>query len=580
MPIISPRYVLSRKILILAILVGIVSGLGALFFYTLLHICSQILLGLAGYSPPSPAGEKILIELKINNPFNRLLLIIIPAIGGLISGIIVYSFAPEAEGHGTDAVIEAYHMKKGFIRGRVPIVKTIASAITIGSGGSAGREGPIAQIGAGFASYIATKLHLTDREREVLVLCGMSSGIGSIFKSPFGGSLFGIEVLYKRDYEAEAFIPIIIANFIGYAIFASIVGWQPIFMTPTYSFSPMELPLFAILGLIAGLLAKFYVQVFYDLRDKFFRRITIPNHFKPAIGGLLLGILAYFIPQCLSTGYGWIQLAMYGKLALEIMIILIFAKILATSFTISSGGSGGVFAPSLVIGGMLGGVVGLIFKMLFPNIVVEPGIFVLIGMACFFAGAAKVPLSAIIMVSEMTGDYNILVPAILASVLSYFISEEKTIYEKQLGHKAESPVHIPEHIQGLLYILKVRDVASPDVILVREDTKLIELEKLIYKSHHLCFPVTNDKGEYVGIVTLYDVLAIHPSEWDKKTVKEIIKQKFAYVFPDEPLVQAVSKMIQLGLLRLPVIDYGEKNVVIGEISYDDIIKVLYYKMRE
>ena len=574
------KFFMTKRVLALTILIGIIAGLGALVFYTLLHICTQIFLGIAGYHPPSPAGEKILIGLDVDFPYNRYLLIIIPAIGGLLSGVIVYTFAPEAEGHGTDAVIEAFHKRRGFIRGRVPIVKVVASALTIGSGGSAGREGPIAQIGAGFASYIASKLRLSDREKEVLVLCGMSAGIGSIFKSPFGASLFGIEVLYHRDYEADAFIPVIISSFVAYGVFASITGWNAIFETPTYAFSPYELPLFAILGVITGLLAKLYVYVFYGLRDNFFKKLKIPDHFKPAIGGFMVGLLAYFVPECLATGYGWVQMAMYGKLAIEIMLILIFAKILATSFTISSGGSGGVFAPSLVIGAMIGGVVGLLFKILFPDIVVEPGIFVLIGMASFFAGAANVPLASIVMVSEMTGGYNILVPAILASAISYFVSGETTIYEKQLASKVESPVHMPEYISSLLEAIKVKEVVSPDVVIVQEDMKLLELESVISKTKHLNLPVVNKKGEYVGIVSLFDVLALPTSEWDKKTVGDIVKCVFAYVTPEDSLSKAVSKMLQHGILRLPVVDSAEGGKVIGEVSYDDIVKVLYFKSRE
>jgi len=574
------KFFMTKRVLALTILIGIIAGLGALVFYTLLHICTQIFLGIAGYHPPSPAGEKILISLDVDFPYNRYLLIIIPAIGGLLSGVIVYTFAPEAEGHGTDAVIEAFHKRRGFIRGRVPIVKVVASALTIGSGGSAGREGPIAQIGAGFASYIASKLRLSDREKEVLVLCGMSAGIGSIFKSPFGASLFGIEVLYHRDYEADAFIPVIISSFVAYGVFASITGWNAIFETPTYAFSPYELPLFAILGVITGLLAKLYVYVFYGLRDNFFKKLKIPDHFKPAIGGFMVGLLAYFVPECLATGYGWVQMAMYGKLAIEIMLILIFAKILATSFTISSGGSGGVFAPSLVIGAMIGGVMGLLFKILFPDIVVEPGIFVLIGMASFFAGAANVPLASIIMVSEMTGGYNILVPAILASAISYFVSGETTIYEKQLASKVESPVHMPEYISSLLEAIKVKEVVSPDVVIVQEDMKLLELESVISKTKHLNLPVVNKKGEYVGIVSLFDVLALPTSEWDKKTVGDIVKCVFAYVTPEDSLSKAVSKMLQHGILRLPVVDSAEGGKVIGEVSYDDIVKVLYFKSRE
>jgi len=577
MPV-KPVYI-SRKVILLTILVGIVSGFGSIFFYTLLYLCTQLLLGLSGYEIPTPAGEKPLIEISLHMPYNPYLLILIPTIGGLISGLIVYTLAPETEGDGTDAVIGVFHKKRGIIRGRVPIIKTIASAITIGSGGSAGREGPISQIGAGFASFISMKLNLNDKEREILVLCGMAGGISSIFKSPFGGSLFGIEVLYHRDYETEAFVPVIISSFVAYAVFALFTGWKAIFETPHYIFSPFELPFFAILGIVTGLISRFYVITFYGIRDKLFRKLKIYNHLKPMIGGFLIGLIGFFIPESLAAGYGWIQVALYNKLGLEIMLVLIIAKIITTSLTITSGGSGGVFAPSLMIGAMIGGVFGLVSKMIFPNIIVDPAVFVLIGMISFFAGSAKVPLAAIIMVAEMTGNYNLLMPAFLASSMSYFVSGESSIYEQQLMTKLESPVHIPEHVYTLLEAIKVREVASPDVILVHEDMSLAELERIISKKKHLSLPVISRDGKYIGIVSLFDLLSIDPKEWSKKNVSEITKCKFAYVYPEDSILRALSLMLQLNILRLPVLD-KRKNKVIGEVSYDDIAKLLYYKTKE
>ncbi len=574
----KPFYI-SRKVILLTILVGIVSGFGSVFFFILLHLFTELLLGLSGYEIPSPAGEKPLIELNLNFPFNPYLLILIPAIGGLISGIIVYTLAPETEGGGTDAVIGVFHKKRGIIRGRVPIIKTIASAITIGSGGSAGREGPISQIGAGFASYISMKLNLNDREREILVLCGMAGGISSIFKSPFGGSLFSIEVLYHRDYESEAFVPVIISSFIAYTVFALFTGWNAIFETPQYIFTPTEFPFFSLLGIITGLISRFYVVIFYGIRDKIFKRLNIYDHLKPMIGGLMVGLIGFFVPESLAAGYGWIQIALYNKLTLQIMLILIIAKIITTSLTITSGGSGGVFAPSLMIGAMIGGAFGLFFKTIFPGWIVDPAVFVLIGMISFFAGSAKVPLAAIIMVAEMTGNYNLLMPAFLAASMSYFVSGEYSIYENQTMTKLQSPVHIPENIYTLLESIKVMEVSSPDVVVVPEDMKLSELEKIISQTKHLSLLVISKNNKYVGIVSLFDLLSIDPSEWDKKRVRDIIQCKFAYIYPDDSILRALSLMLQFNILRLPVLD-RKKNRVIGEVSYDDIAKILYYKSKE
>ncbi len=571
---------ISKKILALSVTVGIVAGLGSIIFYTLLQLMSSIFLEyICGLTMPKPFGEPPLIELPfdVTGSPRKWLLILIPTLGGLISGLIVYTLAPEAEGDGTDAVIGVIHNQGGKIRGRVPIIKTIASAITIGTGGSAGREGPISQIGAGFGSVIAQRLKLSPKERELLVICGAAGGIASIFKSPFGGAFFGIEMLYKRDYEVEAFIPTIISSFVAYSIFASVTGWQPIFFAPPYTFNPLELPFFAILGIIAGLLSILYVRVFYDLRDKLFKKINVSNHIKPAIGGFLLGLMAFFFPYVLGPGYGLAQLALEGKLAISILLILIFAKIVATSLTINSGGSGGVFGPSVVIGAALGGVLGGLFHLIFPTIIVKPEIFALIGMGAFFAGSAKVPISAIIMVSEMTGDYNILIPAILASTMAYLVSGDYTIYEKQVLTRADSPAHIPELLSDILSSLKVKDAMTKNVITIKPSATIDELEKLINETEHLGFPVVNEKGELVGIVTYEDVIKVRPEERPKMRVEDIETKKLIVAYPNENLDTVLRKIVLHDISRLPVVDPKNPKKLLGIITRYDIAKAIHVK---
>ena len=299
-------------------------------------------------------------------------LVAIPTIGGLIAGLITYRYAPEAVGEGTDAVIDSYHQQQGQIRGRIPIVKTIASAITIGTGGSAGREGPITQIGAGFGSYLAGKLKLDDNGRRMMLLCGAAGGIGSIFRAPLGGALFAISVLYKRDSEFESLVPAFISSIIAYSVFCSVFGWGSLFTTPDYTFThPAELVFDATLGILCGLVGILHIKIFHGIRD-LFKKWGIKNHFKPMIGGLLLGLLVLFVHQSCGCGYiifggGYesIQSAIDGELAVEVLILLVLAKILATSFTLGSGGSGGVFAPSLAVGATLGGAFGIVAHVLF-----------------------------------------------------------------------------------------------------------------------------------------------------------------------------------------------------------------------
>jgi len=406
------RYI--QKWVLLGAIIGIMGGLGTAIFYWLLDLSTIFFLSII----PANLG-------------NSWIIVLIPALGGLIAGPIIYLLAPEAEGHGTDAVISAYHKHWGSIRARVPIIKTVASSITIGSGGSAGREGPVAQIGGGLSSLLAKILNLEIPDRRIMVATGVAAGIGSIFKAPLGAAFFGVEVLYRRDFEVEALIPAIIASVVGYSIFALIFGWETMFETPYYTFrDPLELVFFGILGFICAFIAILYVKIFYGVRN-LFQKLPLPSMFKPSLGGLAVGVIALLFPQILGMGYNHIQATFSAQIPLMLMVMLVFAKILATSFTIGSGGSGGVFAPSLYIGAMLGGVLGQIFYIFFPEIVTQPEIFALVGMAAFFAGAAKVPIASIIMVSEMTGGYSLLVPLMLASAISYALSGEASIYESQ-----------------------------------------------------------------------------------------------------------------------------------------------------
>jgi len=524
---------------------------------------------LAGYHPPLPTGEPQLFHLYGGVGW---LIALVPALGGLISGIIIYKWAPEAEGHGTDAVISSFHKLGGVVRKRVPFIKTITSVVTIGSGGSAGREGPIAQIGAGFGSWLASALKVKGSDRRWMVVCGAAAGIGSIFKAPLGGAIFATEVLYRRDFEAEALIPALVSSVVAYSVFASFptVGFGPIFDAPKYFFSnPVDLLFYVTLGVICGLVARFYVYTFYGMRDKVFLRIHIPRHFKPAIGGAALGILALFIPEVLGTGYGWIQLAIYGKLALSTMIIILVAKIFATGFTISSGGSGGVFAPSLVIGGMLGGALGQVFFMLSPT--VEVGAFVLVGMAAFFAAAAKVPIAALVMVSEMSGDYHLLAPLMLACAISYMVSGTPTIYESQVFTRAQSPAHRGEFNIDILEQMRVESVMTKEVLTVTTDTTVREVSQLVSQTGHLTYPVLKE-DKLVGIVSYSDALKIPREEAETVKVEQIMSKNVIVTIPNEFLDAALHKMDESGYGHLPVVNPNNPHQIVGILAKRDLIR--------
>ena len=364
------------KMLFLSIAIGLIAGSAALCFQTCFHFAHEWVIG------------KVLSTDE--NWLYYILILATPSIGGLTTGLLLWRLAPEAEGHGTDSMIRAFHRMKGKIRARIPLVKMLGSLLTLGSGGSAGKEGPIAQISAGLGSNLADILRLDARNRCILMLAGASAGVGAIFRAPLGGALFASEVLYRdAEFEYEALVPSIIASITAYAVFVSVYGYGFLYHgSESLDFQHIpELILYVILGLLCTFFGYIYVRIFYFSRDKCFRRLPIPMYLRPAVGGLLLGVLAMVFPQVLSDGYTMIQqtitgdtnIAMYDEnstrasplILAQFLFLLAFAKILATSFTIASGGSGGVFAPSLFIGAMIGGGFGYLIEGLFPSILSE-----------------------------------------------------------------------------------------------------------------------------------------------------------------------------------------------------------------
>ncbi len=444
------------RLLAEAAALGVVGALAAQCFTYALRISEHFFLNrIAGYQPPGLPEEGGVLQ-QVIGPHGLWLIPIVTTMGGLISGFLVYTFAPEAEGHGTDTVVKAFHRTGGFIRARVAPVKLVASAITIGSGGSAGREGPTALIGAGIGSIYATTLgHRRDEERSLLVLMGMAAGLSAIFRSPIGAAFFAVEVLYgNMEFETGALLYTMLASVVAYGVNGLFVGWQPLFHFPTsvIPLQPLRYVWFGVLGCICGLVATVLPVVFYRLRDVF-RALPFPAAMNPAIGGLGVGLLALKFPQILGGGYGWIQEAIDGQIALKLLFVLIFLKIIALALTVSSGGSGGVFAPTLFVGAMLGGFMS-------SSLHLPSATFVIVGMVAVFGAAARVPIAALVMVTEMTGGYQLLPAAAFAVLLSYLVQTQLSahlkyfsLYEAQVLGRNQSPARYLENVKLALKLL-------------------------------------------------------------------------------------------------------------------------------
>jgi len=570
-----------KKWVLLGTLIGIFSGAGAIAFTLLLKYATYLFLGLgAGFTPPSPSGEGELILSSIK----RLWAIpLITTLGGFISGLIVEKLAPEAEGHGTDAAIDAFHRKEGRIRRRIPLLKLIASAITIGSGGSAGREGPIAQVSAGLASLVSELFKLSPKERRIALAVGIGAGIGTIFKAPLGGAILGASILYRRDIETEALLPSFIASVVGYSIYCVWHGWGRIFEAPSLYFQrPQELLSYILLGIACAILGIVYARTFYGVRN-LFRRLSLPLSLKSAMGGLGTGIIALFLPQVLGVGYGWLQLAINGdttSLPLWIMATLIPAKILATSLSIGSGGSGGVFAPGLFIGGMLGGSLWWLLHRFMPFITPDSiSAFVIVGMMSLFGGIAKAPLAVILMVSEMTGEYTMLVPSMLSVAIVYILTGKHSIYESQVPTRAESPAHRPEYYIPLLQSLSVREAMSKNPITISPNASALEAGDILKSFKVDALPVI-ENGSLVGIVATLDIAPIPPSKRAEIKVSDIMSRDLVVTYPDESLFEAMSKMTRYDISHLPVVSRESPKELVGIITPSDITKLYSLKMLE
>ena len=565
--------------LVLALIIGVVAGLGAaLLTWGVDGVAEVLQHRVVGFEAP---GHGETGSGGWHNPKRPWLLLLVLPGAGLLVGWLVTTFAPEAEGHGTDAVINAYHTKGAVLRPRIIPIKLLASALTIGSGGSAGREGPVAHISAGFASYLSQVLRLPTLDRRILVICGMAAGVGGMFRAPLGAALFAIEVLYsENDYESEALIPAIMSSIVAYVVNASLTGWHPIFRTDIEQFtSPRELIAYLVLGIVLVVVGIIYVKVFYGMRDVVFAKLPVPAMVKPAIGGLLVALLAMVVPQVMSGGYGWLQLTLDGALPLKILLLLLPAKILATSFTISSGGSGGVFAPSLVIGGVTGAVFAAVAERIAPGFAPATAACVLVGMGGFFAGVAKVPIASLIMVAEMSGSYNLLVPLMLVCSVVFLLMRGISIYEAQVPTRIDSPAHIGDLQMDVLEKLTVREVVDREQELVTftPGTPFKRILEVVAPSEQHAFPVVDAEGMAIGLFSMTDVrrMMASPDVWSLLVASDlsVAASTMAYLELDDDLHTAVRRFTAFRHENLPVFSAPPPSRVEGMLSYQRVLEV-------
>ena len=560
------RYQLSEPAIILltAVIVGIGAGFGAVFFRWLINSVSNISFGL--------------VLSKLNSiPFY--FYFIIPAIGGAIYGPMIYFYAREAKGHGVPEVMEAVALKGGRIRPQVAIVKSLASALCIGTGGSVGREGPIAQIGSALGSTLGQWFNLSDDRIKTLVACGAGGGIAATFNAPIAGAIFSLEIILGQ-FQTTSFGAVVISSVLADVIAHIFIGKNRAFNIPIYKMkSPWELLLYVLLGAVLALFAYGFTKLLYFSED-IWDGIKIPEYVKPVLGGLVLGGIGLLspkinaFPRVFGVGYKTISDVLFGNLALQAIILLFILKLLATVITLGSGGSGGIFAPSLFMGAMLGGVFGQFSHILFPQITAPAGAYALVGMAAFFSGAAHAPMTAILILYELTGDYSIILPLMLATVMSTLVSRfisRESIYTLKLTRRG---IHIQQGKDiDILQSIKVKDAMTTDIDVVPLNLPISKLAEEFERTKHHGFPVVDEANQLSGIVTIQDLRsAFEKGSCENKVVADIATLDNVLVAtPDEPMGDALRRLATRDIGRLPVVQSKSNRTLIGLIRRNDII---------
>ncbi len=558
LPTTSPLHDLDMaRGMLIACIVGVASGLGAVIFRHLIDWIHQF----------SFTGGK-----EFFTGLGDYYIILIPALGGLVVGPLIYFFAREAKGHGVPEVMIAVAKQDGRIRPRVALVKILASAVTIGTGGSVGREGPIVQIGATLGSTIAQKLRMPREWVRTLVACGAAGGISATFNAPIAGVFFALEVIlgsFTTRYFSVVVVSSVVAAVVSHAFFPDTANLE---VAQHALNSVFEIPLYTLLGILAALVGIAFIVVLYWFEDSF-DRLKFPEWLKPVLGGLAIGCLGLYSTDLFGVGYEALERAADGKILLGSALVLLALKILATSMTIGSGGSGGVFAPSLFIGAMFGAVFGSLANQFFPAIAGPVGAYVLVGMAAVFASAARAPITAVVILFELTRDYSIVLPLMLAVVVSTVVSSalyKESIYTKKMRRKGVEPPS--DRPTDALEAVLVRDFMTRDFKAIPGSAHINSLENSFRESGQHGLIVIDDEGLLSGIVSVSDVERALRAGTEASTADELATKTLITAYPDQTLREALLQAGGEEVGRIPVVARDDERQVLGVLRRHDIIR--------
>jgi CIC family chloride channel protein len=590
----SPRHMYFYSILI-----GLLSGgCAVLFSYALAYaeyITFRLLAGVKISHPPGeihvdPGWAGDIAAAATGNPFALFLL---PIFGGLAVGVITRYFCAETRGAGTDDLMRAFHQREGRIQGRVPFFKALGTIFTLSTGGSGGREGPTAFIGAGLGSWVASLLKAGPRARRTLLLAGCAGGLGAIFKAPLGGALVAVEIIYKEDIESDSLVPCILASVTGYFVFTGIVGPGSMFqlgeLIALNDFR--EILIYVLLGVVCYSVGYVYVRIFHTVGG-WFARLNAPLILKPAIGGAFVGCVALVFPQAIGGGMGYLYEILNGRspypgaenmLWVAGMFLLIaFMKIFTTSFTIGSGGSGGVFAPSLFIGAMIGGFVAAVTAYFLPAWEISFAPFMVVGMGSFFAGVARAPFASMVMVCDIVGSYALLPPLMLVSMVAFILSHKWSLYKEQLVNRFKSPAHFWDMQLDVLNQLRIEDHFPKlrNQAIVDRTRLLGDMEEIAFDLQASDFIVVNADRKYYGMLSLKKVRLTGEAREIRGlvTIDDVADTGIMAVSPGDSLARALRVITENDVDKCAVCDAEQR--VLGYIRYHDIFAVYHQYLKK
>lgn len=555
-------------LIIVSVVVGIVVGAGAFLFEKMLeystHFFWQVL--------PAWAGQ------------GNIWILFTPFLGALLLGFFYWRFPKEAEQDGVPATMEAVALRGGFIRWSNSALCMLMSALTLGSGGSAGSEGPIIRIGSALASGIGQVFRVSGNRLRVLTACGAAAGLASIFNAPIAGVLFSLEVILG-EFNVHTFSPIVISSVVATAFSRAFLHSEALLQLPAFELtSPWEICLYALMGIVAGLVSVAFTRSMHGMEHLFKRYVRGPKALKPALGGFLVGIVGLFYPQVFGYSYEPISQAINGQILLSTLFILVAVKILATAFTLGSGGSGGILCPSLFLGATLGSACGALFHSWFPAIVVNQGPYGVVGMGALLGAVVQAPMTAIIMVFEMTNEYTVILPMMTSCILATLVHKsvlKGSIYSLSLSHNGVDIEAGRE--MGILSSLKVRDIMEDQSGTLKATAPYRSVIQALLNNRGNYLYITDERDNLEGVISFSDLkeFVFEEGLQDLVVARDLANREVLFVSPDESLAASINKFSFIDMEQLPVIDARNgTRKVLGVVTRNQLMKAYHHEMQK